>query len=448
MPTTAGSEQRPLCELRNINQVFTLPQGASRQVLRDIQLEVFPGEVVALLGPSGCGKSTILRILAGLIRPTSGEVLFHNVPLGDCTPPVALVFQSFALLPWLTVAANIRVVLEAAGVPEPEAGARVANVIRLVGLSGFEQAYPREISGGMKQRAGIARALAVEPEILFLDEPFSQVDALTAESLRAELLSIWKTSRRTSSILMVSHDIKEVAFMADRIVLLAAQPGRIRTIVENRLPRPRDYRSSAFAALVDRLHDAITGAEAPHDTLPQDGAGQTLEPLPEVAVSEVIGLLEFLKGRGGRQEIFRIATETHQEFGRVINVIEAAEMLGFAETPSRFVVLSDLGERFLSFDAPRRAALWRERLLQHRTFGRVLELAAESGGHALGVSAVTELLLSSLPFENPERQFETLLRWGRFAGLFRLDDRHQFLEITKENKSDEVCCTAGGASRE
>src|SRR5215471_6285402 len=233
-------------------------------VTHDFHLSIGSDEVVAVLGPSGCGKSTLLRILAGLLVPTKGDVSYHGRPLRGLNPGVAIVFQSFALFPWMTVQQNVRTVLEARGTAEDEIGPRVEQAIRTVGLGGFEGAFPRELSGGMKQRVGMARALSVDPELLFMDEPFSQVDALTAESLRAEVIDIWADQdRNPSSILMVSHDIKEVAYMADRIVVLAANPGRVMTAVDNGLPRPRNYRSAEFLRLVDELHDLITGHELP-----------------------------------------------------------------------------------------------------------------------------------------------------------------------------------------
>jgi NitT/TauT family transport system ATP-binding protein len=295
----------------------------------------------------------------------------------------------------------------------------------MVGLSGFEEAYPRELSGGMKQRVGMARALSVDPEILLLDEPFSQVDALTAESLRAEVLEIWSAKKhRVSSILMVSHDIKEVAFMADRIVILGANPGVIRTIVDNRLPRPRDYRSADFARLVDQLHDLITGHELPDVPAPaQPSAAAPLEPLPEATASEIVGLLEYLHARGGKEDLFRIAQDSRHKFDRMLSIVKAAELLNFVETPKRLVVLEPDGERFLQADAEQRKVLWREQLLKLGLFRLVNETMQRQPDHTIDRDFLLETLILRLPEENAEKLFETFIRWARFGNLFAYDER-------------------------
>ena len=299
----AAETTATLCEARNVSHDFLMPNGSTLRVLENVSVQVKPGEVVALLGPSGCGKSTLLRILAGLIPPTEGEVLYHGRKVEGLTPGVGIVFQSFALYPWKTVAENIEIVLQAARLPAGEIGARAERVIRTVGLAGFEEAYPRELSGGMKQRLGIARALSINPEILFMDEPFSHVDALTAEGLRAEVIDLWApTDTNPSSILMVSHDIKEVVYMADRIIVLRSHPGSVRTVVDNPLPRPRDYRSPESEELVDYLHEIITVTEMP-DLAPAAGPAAPraarIEPLPIAETSEIVGLLEYLEAHNG-----------------------------------------------------------------------------------------------------------------------------------------------------
>jgi NitT/TauT family transport system ATP-binding protein len=413
-----------LCEARNVSHGFVLPNGKPLRVLEGINLTVGAEEVVALLGPSGCGKSTVLRIVAGLIQPTQGEVLYHGNPLIGMNPGVAIVFQSFALYPWLTVAENIRNVLKAAGLPYTEIEERTDRVIKLVGLAGFEAVYPRELSGGMKQRVGIARALAVAPEILFMDEPFSQVDALTAESLRAEVLDIWAAKKgNLSAILMVSHDTKEVAYMADRIVILGANPGTVRTVVKNDLPRPRDYRSKQLIDLVNRLHDIITGHELPDVPTVVGIETRPVEPLPEAASSEIVGLLEYLDARGGQQDVFYIAADTHHEFGRMIAIVKAAEMLNFVDTPRSLVVLEPDGQRFVQAAADQRKSIWREQLLKLHLFRVVHDVLQREPKHQIDRDFVLETIVLRLPQENYEKIFETFIRWARFGLLFEYDEK-------------------------
>jgi NitT/TauT family transport system ATP-binding protein len=418
-----------LCEAREVSQDFTLPNGKPIRVLDNVSLAVRAGEIVALLGPSGCGKSTLLRILAGLIRPTQGQVLYHGQPLVGLNPGAALVFQSFALFPWLTVAQNVQVVLTAAGLPRERIAQRIAHVVNLVGLSGFEEAYPRELSGGMKQRVGMARALAVDPEVLFLDEPFSQVDALTAESLRAQVIDIWSLAGgHPSSVLMVSHDIKEVVWMADRIVILSANPGRVRTIVENRLPRPRDYRAAELLALVDQLHDIITGHELP-DQPAATPAGAAIEALPDADPLEVVGLLEYLDARGGKEDLFRIGTDTHREFGHLLNIVQAAELLELVDTPRRLVVLDTVGKALLRANPLERKPIWHGQLLKLRLFRMVNEMLQKAPGHSLERELVLETLILHLPEEHYERCFDTLIRWARYGNLFAYDETLETLSL-------------------
>jgi NitT/TauT family transport system ATP-binding protein len=318
---------------------------------------------------------------------------------------MAFVFQGFALLPWLTVRQNVEAALRAAGRPSGAAAEEAARAVRRVGLAGFEEAYPRELSGGMKQRVGMARALAVAPEVLLMDEPFSQVDALTAESLRAEVLDLWAADESTvSSILLVSHDVEEVVYMADRIVILATNPGRVRTVVENHLPRPRDYRSPQAAALVEHLHEIITRAEMPDLPAPAAGRGPApLEALPEASYSEIVGLLEYLDARRGADDVFRIAADTGQEFGRVITIAKAAELLDFVRTPRRLVVLEGQGRHFVRAGPEERTALWRDRLLRLRLFRDVRELLEREPDHELDRDFVLETMVLNMPQENYER---------------------------------------------
>ena len=324
----------------------------------------------------------------------------------------------------MTVTENVEVVLRAAGLPENDLHARAEKSIRTVGLAGFEEAYPRELSGGMKQRLGIARALSVNPEILFMDEPFSHVDALTAESLRAEVLDLWAPQdSNPSSILMVSHDIKEVVYMADRIIVLSSHPGRVRTIVQNPLPRPRDQRSPQFDKLVDYLHEIITGAELPDVPLEiRRRESATIQALPPSTTSEIVGLLEYLEAHGGQDEIFEISANVHQEFGRVITVTKAAEIMGFVDTPKQDVVLMPTGWQFVRAGAEERKQIWRTQLLNIKLFRDLYARLQQHPEEPIPADEVKEMIIIALPHENYETMFDTMVRWARFGNLFAYDE--------------------------
>jgi NitT/TauT family transport system ATP-binding protein len=439
MPEPSQSPALPdaLCELRHVDKEFPQGGGAPLRVLQDVSLAVRPNEVVALLGPSGCGKSTILRILAGLATPTRGEATYHGAPLTGLNPGVGFVFQSFALFPWMTVTENVEAVLETKGLSREEIAERAARAIKTVGLAGFEEAYPRELSGGMKQRVGMARAFSIDPELLFMDEPFSQVDALTAESLRAEVIDIWAAKdKNPSSIVMVSHDIKEVAYMADRIVVLDANPGRVRTVVENALPRPRDYRSSGLLQLVDRLHDIITGMELPDVAAPP--APAAFEPIPHVGPGQTIGLLEYLDARGGQDDVFRIASDTDQEFGKLFAVVNAAELLDLVDTPKRQVILSHEGAQLVKASPEGRKALWREHIRKLRLFGEVEAALLRQPEHKVDRDFVLELVALNMPNEDYDAMFDTFVGWARFADLFSYDEETGEVALQHAPVSEEV----------
>jgi NitT/TauT family transport system ATP-binding protein len=422
--------ETPICELRGVNKSFDRDGGQPLRVLEDITLDVRPNEVLALLGPSGCGKSTILRIVAGLIRATGGEVLHHGSALEGVNPGIAIVFQSFALFPWLTVERNVAVVLQTLGLDDGAAREKARSAIRMVGLEGFSEAYPRELSGGMKQRVGMARALAVDPEVLLMDEPFSQVDALTAQALRAEVLDIWDDRERNPrSILMVSHDIGEVAYMADRIVVLSANPGRIRTIVENTLPRPRDTRAADFTWLLDHLHDIVTSAELPDVSVTAASAVVTrdvVEPLAAAHSTDILGLLEFLERQAGACDLFLVAHETHGTFVEVLTAVKGAEMLELVETPQRLVRLTPLGQKFVRAGMEERKPLWRAQLLKLGLFRVLKEMIDANGGELQREQAIEEIQ-QRLPREDAARIFDTLVGWARFGGLFAYREDGQVL---------------------
>lgn len=438
MPTqlTATTSPPALAELRHVSKSFQAERSRELVVLRDIDLRVERGEVVCVLGPSGSGKSTLLRILTGLIPPTSGEVWCDGRPLHGIHPGAAVVFQSFALYPWLTVDENVRVGTSGKPFPPAEISARVQHVIDLVGLEGFEEAYPKELSGGMKQRVGIARALVGGPELLCMDEPFSALDVLTAESLRSEMYALWaRGGTGLSSILLITHLIEEAVYLADRIVILSAHPGQVREVIQNRLPYPREYRDPAFLRLVDQIHAVITNIHLP-DEAPPPAVGPArpprIAPLPAVSLGEVIGLIEIVHDQGDRADLFDLATALRLEFGHAILVTKAAELLGLIDTPEQDVVLTTLGRQLVQGDVNARKRLLHHQLTALGLFAYLRQLLERAPQQRLPTEVVTEQLILVLPSEDPDALFSTVVGWGRYAELIGYDSAGQVVYLDTE----------------
>jgi NitT/TauT family transport system ATP-binding protein len=426
-----------IAELRNVCKEFTLPNGADLKVLENVSLQIHAGEIVALLGPSGSGKSTMMRILTGLITPTTGEVLAYDKPLVGFHPRASIVFQNFALYPWLTVHENIAMGLEWLQLPEEEVRTRVRQAVDKVGLEGFEEAYPKELSGGMKQRVGIARAIVVQPELLCMDEPFSALDVLTAENLRAEVLSLWLDHKvEIKSVLFVTHDIREAVFLANRIVVLGSNPGAIRIILQNDMPHPRDMRSPAFLAMIDHIHDIITNAIIPDEVTPAvpTTVARHVEPLPHVTPGEILGLLEILDDHNGTIDIFDLAQKTGKDFGSTITVVKAAELLDFVDTPKHNVVFTDTGKQFLKGDVNNRKLLFKQQMLSLRLFEVVSGMLRRNESLNLSEEIVLEQLAILLPNEDVEKLFETMVGWARYGELFgyNADDKVLYLDTGQE----------------
>jgi NitT/TauT family transport system ATP-binding protein len=419
-----------LAEARAVSKTFVRDEHRLA-VLRDVSLTVRPGEVIAILGPSGCGKSTLLRILVGLIPPTTGEVLCHGAPLRGIHPGAAIVFQSFALYPWLTVAENVRVGLYRRALQRDEENARITRAIDLVGLEGFEEAYPKELSGGMKQRVGIARAIVGGPELLCMDEPFSALDVLTAESLRSEVYGLWsRGDLGLQSMLLITHLIEEAVFLGDRIVIMGTNPGSVRETIANPLPHPREYRDPAFLALVDEIHAVITQVHLPDERRRPELAAR-IEPFPNAEVAQVFGLLEVLHDQGGIANLFDLATRLQLEVGRVILVIKAAELFGFVDTPKQDVVLTAIGRELVAGDANARKRIVHARLLAIPTFRYLVDRLRRTETMRLAAEVVEEELAMHVPNEPTEALFETIVRWGRYGELLGYDPetREIYLDV-------------------
>ena len=414
----------PILEARQIEKSFERPGGGRVQVIAPTDLRLDAGMIVALLGPSGSGKSTLLRMLSGLAAPSSGEVLWHGQPLAQCAPNTAIVFQSFALFPWLTVEANVEAPLLARGLEPAERRRKALLTLESVGLKGFETAYPKELSGGMKQRVGIARALAVEPEVLFMDEPFSALDVLTAETLRGELLELW-TGRKipTKTIFLVTHNIEEAVLLADRILVLGRNPARIRADFRVSLPQPRDRASAEFLLYVDYIYKMLTQPQLeapPPSGLEREGRPHQM--LPHARRGAIAGLLELLKDRGGRDDLYRIADDLRMEVDDLLPIVEAAALLRFARLEKGDVEITPSGLAFAEADIAARKALFRDALLANVSLLQQMHGAlAGKADHTMELDFFRDILRQHVPEEEARRQLETALDWGRYADLFAYD---------------------------
>ena len=427
MSTAAATDTKveaPIASASGVTKVYRDEEGRERVVLKDVDFSVRRGETVAILGPSGCGKSTLLRILIGLVPPTSGTIRQHGHPLSGIHPGAAVVFQSFALFPWLTVEENVRVGLNGRPLPAADAEERVAGAIDRVGLTGVERAFPKELSGGMKQRVGIARALVGGPELLCMDEPFSALDVLTAESLRAEVYRLWSDGATgLASILLITHLIEESVYLGDRIVIMGANPGGIRKEVLNTLPHPREYRHPELLRMVEQIHDIVTGVHLPEEAPPAAGrvACGPVRPVPNVQVGQVLGLIEILADRGGEEDLFTIDALTDYEFGRTIAVVKAAEMLGLVDTPGDLVRLTDPGREIVNAPPKDKRTLFRRRLLTLGVFGELVKFLAQEPDKPRSGEEVRHFLAERLPGQDIPDLFQTIIYWGRYGQLFEYD---------------------------
>ncbi|PPH25136.1 nitrate/sulfonate/bicarbonate ABC transporter ATP-binding protein [Rathayibacter toxicus] len=422
-----------LITARTICMTFPSANGATLKVLENVTVTLHAGEIVALLGTSGSGKSTLLRILAGLIAPTSGEVTYRGQPLTGANPGTAMVFQSFALMPWLTVQENVELGLRAAGIEEKERRTRALAAIDLIGLDGFESAYPRELSGGMRQRVGFARALVLRPDVLLMDEPFSALDVLTSENLRSEIASLWaQPDFPTSCICIVTHNIEEAVILADRVLVLGANPGHIMAEISVPLPRPRDRRSPTFAAVVDRLYAILTDRDP--TTTARATTGPLTHPLPDASVGGLVGLIEIVYAHDGQADLPDLADELSFEVDDLLPLVEAGRMLGLLEVEGAQAFLTDTGKAWYTADILRRKELFATVAATDAPLVRTIITALEnSNDGALRDDFFRDLLRRGFSAGEAEKQLEIAIDWGRYGELFDYDaDTGEFVlsEIT------------------
>ncbi len=421
-----------LLELKDVGQVYGSPKRPFT-VVESIGLTIDEGEFVCLLGPSGCGKSTLLRIVTGLQRPTLGTVLYRNAILTGANPRATIVFQSFALFPWLTVQENVELPLKARGLEAKFRVGRAIDLLDRVGLDGFETAYPRELSGGMRQKVGFARAMALDPELLCLDEPFSALDVLSAEALRGELLELWTSgSIPTQAILMVTHNIEEAVLMADRIILMDKDPGRIMAKFEINFPHPRNRKAPPFIEMVDRVYATLAGQTMPEHVEMGTAPGEPgrTRALPHININDLASFLEHLAAYpDDRHDIYRIPDDLNVDSDQILRLSETAELLGFATIAEGDIALTPLGEAFAEAGILARKEIFAGRIRRLPIFKWLTRLLRAAEKQRLNWDVAQAALEPEFPSQEAERQIETVVNWGRYAELLAYDDDSEMVYL-------------------
>ena len=425
-----------LLNLSHITQTFPRGDGRELKVIDDVSLTLKEGEIVGLLGKSGSGKSTLLRIIAGLIQPSAGTVAFNGQPMSQEALGIAMVFQTFALFPWLTVLENVELGLEALGVPEKEMRRRALEAIDLIGLDGYESAYPRELSGGMKQRVGFARALVVNPSILLMDEPFSALDVLTAETLKTDFLDLWTEHKMPlKSVLLVTHNIEEAVLMSDRILIFASNPGHIAAEIKVDLRYPRDRQSAAFTAMVEQIYTLMTsGMPARNVTAAQ--ALTMYDKLPRVSPNQLSGLMEELAAApyNGRADLPALDQALGVGTEEVLHLVEALSLLKLAEVAGGDIQLTPLGKMFADADTQKRKMIFAEHLIQNIPLAAFIYRVLQSRpGHQAPRTRFLTQLEDNMTELDAEEALSAVTSWGRYAELFAYDDNTETYSL--ENPS-------------
>jgi NitT/TauT family transport system ATP-binding protein len=436
-----------LIYMNGVRRTFRAPDRSDRVVLEGVNFRLQEGEIVALLGKSGSGKSTLLRIIAGLIKPNGGELLYRGKSINGPATGISMVFQSFALFPWLSVQQNVELGLEAMAVPAEEREKRALEAIETIGLGGFESAFPRELSGGMRQRVGFARALVMRPDVLLMDEPFSALDVLTAETLRDDLLELWlEREIPTKGILFVSHNIEEAVLMADRVLVFSSDPGQVKAEIPVNLPHPRDRDASAFKQIVDEIYSVMT--QHPQKT---GGASEPLSlgyRLPEASPRKIFAICEALAGEDfqGRADIPHLGELLEIEDEELLQLLEGTRLLGFIKVDQGDAILMPAGRAFAETDVDQQKTIFGEHLLHHISLAsHVRRVLAERNGHRAPRSRFLQELEDYLSDDEADRVLDVVINWGRYAEIFEYDDNAGVLSFPEPEDPEPIAPTGGGS---
>jgi NitT/TauT family transport system ATP-binding protein len=428
----------PLLRVEAVAKSFRNPDGQELLVLEGVNLQLIEGQIVGLLGRSGSGKSTLLRLIAGLAAPSRGQLDYLGSPVHGPAAGIAMVFQSFALFPWLTVYENVALGLEAQRLPRAEIRHRTLAAIDLIGLDGFESAYPRELSGGMRQRVGFARALVVHPNILLMDEPFSALDVLTAETLRTDFLDLWSEGRMPiKGVILVTHNIEEAVLMCDRVLVFGSNPGRVLSEIEVTLPQPRKRLDPSFRELVERIYVEMTAratglrADVRTELFPGQGIGSVL---PQISSNELAGLLEAVAAPpfDGKADLPKIATDLQMEIDDLFPVAETLQLLRFAELEGGDLTLTEAGLAFATAALDERKRIFARQLLTYVPLAaHVRRVLDERTSHVARKSRFIDELEDFMTEDDAEQTLRAIVGWGRYAEVFAYED--ESARFTLEN---------------
>jgi len=439
MPDIATPSTEILLEVHKARQAWRMDAGNELVVLDNVDLTLRESEIVGLLGRSGSGKSTLLRIVCGLLRPTSGDVIWRNQKLTGPADGIAMVFQSFALFPWLTVQENVELGLEALSVPKDERAERADAAIALIGLGGYESAYPKELSGGMRQRVGLARALVVHPDLLLMDEPFSALDVLTAETLRTDLIDLWMERKLPiKSVLMVTHNIEEAVLMCDRILVFASNPGRVASELRVTFPHPRDRLAPAFRQMVDDIYALMTRRAPVHRAAPVAAIGTALQP---VSTNLLSGLLETLAAApyDGRADLPPLAASLQLELDDLFPISEALQLLKFAEVEEGDIRLTPAGREYANAELESRKKQFGDALKANvPLIAEIRKVLDERWNHRASAVRFLDELEDHMSPSYADGTLKTAINWGRFAELFGYDDEADQFFLDEEEPDEEA----------
>jgi len=429
------NDKKPLIEVINVKKSFTKDDRQDLLVLDNLNLKLHEGEIVALLGKSGSGKSTLLRIIGGLVKPTTGQILYRGKPVYGPVKGLSMVFQSFALIPWVQVLPNVELGLEALGVPKSQRRARALKTIDMVGLDGFESAYPKELSGGMRQRVGLARALVIDPEILLMDEPFSALDVLTADNLRGDLLDWWhEKETNIKIILFVTHNIEEAVFLADRIIVFGNSPQNIRAEVKVDIPHPRNEQDAKYRELVDHIYTLMT--TTPDDLSTTDYGYKIISlghRLPAAELSEITGFMDMFKEpkyADRKVDLPEIADDLGMDVDSLFPITETLEILRFVKISKGDIELFPSGRRFAEADLLERKQIFASHLVNYVPLARhIRRVLDERPRHSATEERFLNELEDYLSEDEAKKTLKTVIEWGRYAEIFAYDYNNGLLSL-------------------